>query len=218
MSEEILDRLTELARKAYDNRDLSAAYGDWKDGDPGVEVIDDCETELHISIKAHPRAVEAMEAALLVLSSKPRDASDPCALVHRKLFPTYNQLLEECCAKEARLIEQERELAALVEVCICAAIRLPDGRIIYGHRHHDALRTAQILIDHRHSIDLEPAAWSCDMGNDQGFVTTRGRYVDREEGLRLQLAAGISSACHTGYRARDLFSEDLYTSEAPRGR
>jgi hypothetical protein len=48
------------------------------------------------------------------------------------------------------------------------------------------------------------------MGDDQGFITSRNRYVGREEALRLQLAAGIKSACPSGYRARDLFSEDLY--------
>jgi hypothetical protein len=46
-------------------------------------------------------------------------------------------------------------------------------------------------------------------GMDQGFITSRNRYVDREEGLRLQLAAGIESVAPGGYRGQ-LFSEDLY--------
>jgi hypothetical protein len=48
------------------------------------------------------------------------------------------------------------------------------------------------------------------MARDQGFVTSRGRYVGREEGQQLQKAAGLPSACPSGYRAKLLFSEDLY--------
>jgi len=96
------------------------------------------------------------------------------------------------------------------EIVICSAIRLPGGRVIRGHRHHDCIRTAIELVDHRHSIGLEPAPWSSEMGGAQGFITSANRYVDRREGLRLQKAAGIESASRDGYHARDLFSEDLY--------
>jgi hypothetical protein len=96
------------------------------------------------------------------------------------------------------------------EVCICAAIRLPDGRIIRGHRHGDCIQTAAQLIDHRWRMKLEPAPWSAEMCRDQGFITSRNRYVGREEALALQHAAGIPSACPSGYRKRELFSEDLY--------
>jgi len=95
------------------------------------------------------------------------------------------------------------------EICICAAIRLPDGRVIRGHRHGDCIHTAAQLIDHRWRIGLEPSPWSARMCRDQGFMSSRNRYVDREEGLRLQLAAGIPSADPGGYRG-ELFSEDLY--------
>lgn len=100
------------------------------------------------------------------------------------------------------------------EVCICAAIRLPDGRIIRGHRHGDCIRTAMELIDHRHSIGLEPVPYEAlraDMdGRSQGFITSRNRYVGREEAMRLQRAAGVESADPDGYRGDTLFSEDLY--------
>ena len=33
-----------------------------------------------------------------------------CANVHRNLFPTYDELLGECCAKEERLIAQEKRI------------------------------------------------------------------------------------------------------------
>lgn len=100
------------------------------------------------------------------------------------------------------------------EICICAAIQLPDGRIFRGHRHGDCIRTAVETIDYRHSIGLEPVPYEglrADMRQDcQGFMTSANRYVGREEGMRLQRAAGIESAAEGGYRGKILFSEDLY--------
>lgn len=96
------------------------------------------------------------------------------------------------------------------EICICAAVRLPDGRIFRGHRHGDAIRTAVEYVDYRHSIGLEPAPFECIRQDDQGFITSANRYVGREEGMRLQRAAGIESAAEGGYRDNILFSEDLY--------
>lgn len=90
------------------------------------------------------------------------------------------------------------------EICICAAIRLPDGRIIRGHRHGDCIRTAEALIEWEN-----PGAWGAKMCRDQGFVTSQNRYVGRDEGLKLQMAANIPSAARDGYRWQ-LYSEDLY--------
>lgn len=94
------------------------------------------------------------------------------------------------------------------EICICAAVRLRDGTVIRGHRHTDALRTAHELVEWR----LGKGAWEAEERArlDQGFVTSRNRYVGREEGLKLQHEAGIPSACKSGYRVSHLFSEDLY--------
>ncbi len=86
------------------------------------------------------------------------------------------------------------------EICICAAVKADDGTIIRCHRHSDGLfklhelgKTAQ----HEWAI--------------QGFITSENRFVDRLEGLRLQLDAGIKSADPTGkYHGDQLFSEDLY--------
>lgn len=103
-----------------------------------------------------------------------------------------------------------KRLASSLEHCICAAIVLRDGAIVRGRRHDDCIRAAKKWIDHRHSTGVAPAPWSPEMCREQGFVTSTGRYVDREEGLRLQLAAGIPSARPSGYRKRELFSEDLY--------
>jgi hypothetical protein len=96
------------------------------------------------------------------------------------------------------------------EICICAAIRLPDGRVIRGHRHCHCIQTALDMVMWNGGVNPGTHHWSDDMGHDQGFVTSRNRYVGREQALQLQLAAGIKSACSSGYRARELFSEDLY--------
>lgn len=89
----------------------------------------------------------------------------------------------------------------VAEICICAAIQLSGGELFRGHRHDDAIQTAGKAGVERGSIaDAE-----------QGFITSRNRFVGREEGARLQRAAGIPSAT-TGELPSDgmLFSEDLY--------
>jgi len=113
-------------------------------------------------------------------------------------------------ALPALLDAAERVREAEREIVICSAIRLPDGRIFRGHRHGDCIRTASELVDHQHNIGLVPEPWTASMCRDQGFITSRNRYVGREEALQLQLAAGIESVCPSGYRRSQLFSEDLY--------
>lgn len=108
------------------------------------------------------------------------------------------------CGIVSNLLDEARALKALggVEVCLCAALRFADGDVIRGHRHNDALRVAWDK-QKRPSTHGHP---------EQGFLTTRGRFVDRKEGQRLQLAAGIPSAASAdgGYRGNNLYSEDLY--------
>lgn len=90
------------------------------------------------------------------------------------------------------------------EVCICAAVLLPDGRMVFGHRHDDCYAAAGKVVTPRYVKDTIEQ-WK------QGFVTTKGRFVDREEGARLMREAGH---CHpeTGALFTDeaLTSEDLY--------
>lgn len=86
------------------------------------------------------------------------------------------------------------------EVCICAAIRLPDGKVIRGHRHCHCLATAHYM----GFADKDVRA------SAQGFVTSRGRFVSREVGRELQDAAGVASIAPDGYRGAILYSEDLY--------
>lgn len=47
-----------------------------------------------------------------------------------------------------------------------------------------------------------------DHAAEQGFLTTKGRFVDREEGLRIATAAGQIDEKHGN--ASQLFSEDLW--------
>lgn len=92
------------------------------------------------------------------------------------------------------------------EIIICAAVRMPDGYIIRGHRHADCIRTANLIP--RYS-DMKQKPY----GKDQGFVTSLNRYVDRDEGYKIQIDAGIESAAKAygdNYRGRELYSEDLY--------
>jgi hypothetical protein len=107
-------------------------------------------------------------------------------------------------------ITRERDAArADKEIVICSAIRLPDGRIFRGHRHSDCINTAMMAIQWNGGVDPGTHHWSASMARDQGFITSRNRYVDRAEGMRLQRAAGIESVAPGGYRGQ-LYSEDLY--------
>lgn len=62
-------------------------------------------------------------------------------------------------------------------------------------RHHHILHTMWELLPGSHL-------------HDQGFLTTTGRHVDREEGARL--AVGAAQVQEQSLRAGHLFSEDLW--------
>lgn len=96
----------------------------------------------------------------------------------------------------------------LKEICICAAIKLADGRVIRCHRHHDGLRIIGDWNQQATQVD-SPFPRIDHRKAEQGFMTSANRFVGREEGLRLQLAAGIESK-GSGYRGSQLYSEDLY--------
>ena len=87
----------------------------------------------------------------------------------------------------------------LKEIIICSGIKLKDGRILRCHRHSDGILNA-----HRNG-------WKLFNGiEQQGFITSTGRYVSRKDGRKLQDLAGIKSTDKGGYRGITLFSEDLY--------
>lgn len=86
-----------------------------------------------------------------------------------------------------------------MEICICAAIKLDDGRIIRGHRHDDCIQT--VLKWKEAGQDIRRPSL-----DDQGFFTSYERFVDRKEALKLQREAG-RNRCIIG---SVLTSEDLY--------
>jgi hypothetical protein len=85
------------------------------------------------------------------------------------------------------------------EVCICAAVRLDDGTIFRGKRHDNAMKLA-----------IESGMAAKIRQEHQGFMTSRDRWVSREEGSSLQNAAGILSVWTNKPIDGMLFSEDLY--------
>lgn len=62
------------------------------------------------------------------------------------------------------------------EVIVCAAVRASNGKIVSGHRHNDAIRALQAM-----------DGYECEQphGEDQGFVTSNNRFVNRREAYRL---------------------------------
>lgn len=121
--------------------------------------------------------------------------------------------LETCSHALCSTVEAEAEIFTAItlrklllavkagspEICICAAVLLDDGRVVRGHRHSDCMHTAANMY-YKGRITQEM----------QGFVTSRNRWVSREEGARLQNAAGIVSVLSGNPIQRTLFSEDLY--------
>lgn len=87
------------------------------------------------------------------------------------------------------------------EICICAAVKSDneDRTIFRGHRHSDCMRTIE-----RRGLRILKEYGA------QGFITSKNRFVTREEGRALQDAAGIKSCQVGGYVTDTLFSEDLY--------
>lgn len=96
------------------------------------------------------------------------------------------------------------------EVCICAAIKMPDGYVVRGHRHGDCIITA-IGFARYDKLAVSKGT--------QGFLTTTDRFVDREEGMRLMRATDWMARYneHNWMPFKDLpatidalFSEHLY--------
>jgi len=105
--------------------------------------------------------------------------------------------------EELKVLKEEKE------ICICAAVLATDGKYYRGHRHSDCIRTIcdRKMDDNGVLVDVKVAKG---MSTNQGFITSRNRFVNRAEGAKLQNEAGIKSF-RTGEPINDmLFSEDLY--------
>jgi hypothetical protein len=87
----------------------------------------------------------------------------------------------------------------MTEIIVAAAIRF--GELIISApppaRHHTLLHG---MFDLLGSPKLVPF--------DQGFVTSTGRFVEREKGLQIAIAAKQTDKGK--YRSDELFSEDLW--------
>jgi hypothetical protein len=79
------------------------------------------------------------------------------------------------------------------EMIICAAVRASNGKVVRGHRHVDAIRALQAMDGYEGEQIRE---------EDQGFVTSTNRFVNRREAYPL----------HFPDRAEpdELRSDDLY--------
>lgn len=93
------------------------------------------------------------------------------------------------------------------ERILCAAIHVQDG----VPRVHQPVQTGFIVGGHRHHNCLEAVAATVERSvrKHQGFLTTRGRYVGREEALRIAISTGQVVEGET-HKPDELFSEDLY--------
>lgn len=98
----------------------------------------------------------------------------------------------------------------VVEVPICAALLLPDGYVIRGHRHDDCYL---VLLGLRKRDDLKEPRYDKATAHEaiQGFMTSGNRFVDRKEAAKLMREARWPNP-RTGepFDADILFSEDLY--------
>lgn len=131
---------------------------------------------------------ECQEIAKTVMAYNPQDDR----AVYLRIAEGFHQAIEAAEGKS----EPD-------EIVICAAIKIPNNNgtedlIIRGHRHSDCIRSAIEMGCSQMSL------W------EQGFVTSKNRYVSRPEAYKIQIAAGIDSAEACGYRPGILFSEDLY--------
>ncbi len=73
------------------------------------------------------------------------------------------------------------------------------GIVICGYRHPSCMYT-MIAITGKRSVETECGDY------EQGFLTSKNRFVDREEGAKIHVENGNSLK----YSTKELYSEDLY--------
>ncbi len=101
-------------------------------------------------------------------------------------------------------------LEVTLETIICSAVSvtLPgetSPKVWYGHRHSHALAAVYDELSWRFNRkDMSS------FPSEQGFVTSMGRFVGRQEAFRIYTEGGGVSKCRDGFRGDSLQSEDLY--------
>ena len=92
-----------------------------------------------------------------------------------------------------------------MERIICAAIQIvKTGKVFYGHRHDQCLNSMNSELSW--TMNRQEIA---EVEKIQGFVTTEGRFVGREEALKIALENN-QVIDESEIRGDRLFSEDLY--------
>jgi hypothetical protein len=94
------------------------------------------------------------------------------------------------------------DLATQAETIICSAIKTDDGEIVRGHRHCHCFATANDIPRLQGRKDWE-----------QGFMTSKNRFVGRKEAYDLFVRSGavsVDEAVHPMQDRNELYSEDLY--------
>lgn len=105
----------------------------------------------------------------------------------------------------------------MTETIVAAAIRLPVAddlrQIVWqGVRHYPDYLIISALPPARHPSLMNPLHDKHGIipSADQGFVTSTGRYVEREEALQIAIGSGQPMIDHPSRHHRWLFSEDLW--------
>lgn len=91
----------------------------------------------------------------------------------------------------------------MIEIIICAAIKLEDtGKIYYGHRHNHCLQAMNDNLSwymNRQEISK--------LETIQGFITSNNRFVGRKEAM---IIAKETNQIISNSNSDKLYSEDLY--------
>ena len=152
---------------------------------PGIAALARKTARRRARLRALQQRMDA-EAVALVESER--------ALAHAIHFGGAGEdAVGECVAKARQAAAREPEAIASV------AIMADDGTMVTLNRparHHHAI----FAMTHNGHGHIGPEA--------QGFATTRGRFVDRREGLAIALASGQVVTKHPSYDM--LYSEDMW--------
>jgi len=104
---------------------------------------------------------------------------------------------EDSAKKVARRIKRiKKELDETVEKISHAAIVRSDGILEVGKCHYDIIHKCPY--------------GTCKAGSKQGFVTSTGRYVDRDEALRIAIASNQINKDMDTIRQTGLLSENIW--------